>query len=229
MSDIELIPAATVILARDGEAGPEVLMLKRNSKIAFGGMWVFPGGRLDPEDHVTGDLVEASRNAAVREANEEAGLVVAAQDLVAWSYWVPPVKSSLKLAGPRRRFSTWFFLAEAPAGEVTIDDGEIHEHSWLTPESAMAKRNAGEIELAPPTWVTLHQLHQHPTVADARAYGAQLSTTPYFETRPLATTPMSLAWAGDHAYDGGDPHDDGPRNRLVLDESGWVYDFRPFD
>ena len=25
-------------------------MLRRNAKIDFGGMWVFPGGRIDPED-----------------------------------------------------------------------------------------------------------------------------------------------------------------------------------
>ncbi len=48
--DDELIPAATVILAKDAEPGIEVLMLRRNSAIAFGGAWVFPGGRVDPED-----------------------------------------------------------------------------------------------------------------------------------------------------------------------------------
>ena len=224
MSDDELIPAATVILARDGSQGPEVLMLKRNSKIAFGGMWVFPGGRLDPVDQVNDDLVESSRNAAVREAIEEAGLAVAAADLVPWSFWVPPLVSAIKTAGPRRRFAIWFFLAEAPVGEVTIDNGEIHEHSWLTPGEAMTKRNLGEIELAPPTWVTLHQLHQHATVADARRYGAGLTATPYFETRPLATKPITLAWEGDNAYDGGDPDEPGPRNRLRMAESGWEYE-----
>ena len=45
-----LIPAATVVLLRDGNAGVEVLMLKKNSKITFGGMWVFPGGKIDAED-----------------------------------------------------------------------------------------------------------------------------------------------------------------------------------
>ena len=42
------IPAATVVLLRDGEAEPETLMLHRTSKVHFGGMWVFPGGRIDP-------------------------------------------------------------------------------------------------------------------------------------------------------------------------------------
>ena len=39
--------AATVVLLRDGAGGLETLLLRRNSRIAFGGMWVFPGGRVD--------------------------------------------------------------------------------------------------------------------------------------------------------------------------------------
>ena len=66
--------AATVILLREGDSGLETLMLKRNSKIAFGGMWVFPGGRVDPEDWngvEEGDELAASRRAATRESVEE--------------------------------------------------------------------------------------------------------------------------------------------------------------
>ena len=67
------ILAATVILLRDGPTGLETLMLKRNSKIVFGGMWVFPGGRLDAADWhgvEEGDVLGASRRAASREAME---------------------------------------------------------------------------------------------------------------------------------------------------------------
>ena len=62
--DGEAIPAATVILLRDTPAGVETLMLRRNSKLAFGGMWVFPGGRVDPTDHegaVDADLLEEGK------------------------------------------------------------------------------------------------------------------------------------------------------------------------
>ena len=58
MPDDELppaIPAATVVLLRDAPGGVETLMLRRNSKLAFaGGAWVFPGGRIDPEDYPGG-------------------------------------------------------------------------------------------------------------------------------------------------------------------------------
>ena len=57
------IPAATVVLVRDGAGDDgmgdhgclEVLMLHRVSKVAFGGMWVFPGGKVDDDDRRPGD------------------------------------------------------------------------------------------------------------------------------------------------------------------------------
>ena len=73
--DDTIVPAATVVLVRDGDAGLETLMLHKNSKLAFGGMWVFPGGRIDDEDREGAESAEdAARRAAVREAVEEADL-----------------------------------------------------------------------------------------------------------------------------------------------------------
>ena len=44
-------PAATVILMRDALGGGfEILMVKRSSRSTFGSIYVFPGGKLDPED-----------------------------------------------------------------------------------------------------------------------------------------------------------------------------------
>src|SRR3981081_2048571 len=85
------IPAATVILLRDGADGLETLMLHRNDRGAFGGMWVFPGGRVDPADLEPdgGDLSGAWRG-SVRETLEEAWLVIDFDDLVTVSHWVPP-------------------------------------------------------------------------------------------------------------------------------------------
>ena len=87
---VEAAPAATVVCLRDGAAGLEVLLGRRSSKLAFhGGAWVFPGGRIDPEDYPGGVVSEdpdavhtAARTAAAREAMEEAGLVVDPDSLV---------------------------------------------------------------------------------------------------------------------------------------------------
>ncbi len=45
------VPAATVVLLRDGPEGLEVLLVKRHSKShVLGGAYVFPGGKLDEQD-----------------------------------------------------------------------------------------------------------------------------------------------------------------------------------
>ena len=49
----EVRDAATVVLLRDTAEGIEVFLMRRVTTMAFAaGMHVFPGGRLDPDDHV---------------------------------------------------------------------------------------------------------------------------------------------------------------------------------
>ena len=70
-------PASTVILLRGGRRALEVQLLRRTPAARFmGGAWVFPGGAVDPGDERAGDAGAdaAERRAAVREAEEEAGI-----------------------------------------------------------------------------------------------------------------------------------------------------------
>ncbi|MEI7548063.1 MAG: NUDIX domain-containing protein [Actinomycetota bacterium] len=74
-AEVPIRPAATVMLLRDTPPGLEVFMLRRHSAMAFaGGVYVFPGGRVDDADG-TGD--EAFVVAAIRECYEEAGILLA--------------------------------------------------------------------------------------------------------------------------------------------------------
>jgi 8-oxo-dGTP pyrophosphatase MutT (NUDIX family) len=91
-------PAATVIVARDASPQFEIFMLRRTNAAVFaGGMYVFPGGRVDDEDAspvyervLTGptDQQRPQRNAlgehwqrywltGIRETFEEAGILLA--------------------------------------------------------------------------------------------------------------------------------------------------------
>ena len=81
-----LIPAATVVIMRDSKSGIELLMLRKNSKVAFGGMWVFPGGKIDENDKVIDsdgslDELATATNAAARETFEEAAISVSQENL----------------------------------------------------------------------------------------------------------------------------------------------------
>jgi 8-oxo-dGTP pyrophosphatase MutT (NUDIX family) len=87
-SDNVPVPAATVVLLRDRPAF-EVLMICRHESSSFaGGALVFPGGRVDPADrseewrgHAEGladdPRIAAAQVAAIREAYEEVGVLLA--------------------------------------------------------------------------------------------------------------------------------------------------------
>ncbi len=99
--------SAAVILLRDAGDPFELLLVQRNPAQRFmGGFWVFPGGAVDADE---GDGDDAHRAAAVRELQEEAGVVVRADELVKYSRWITPELL-------RIRFDAHFFLALAPAG-----------------------------------------------------------------------------------------------------------------
>ena len=215
----EPVAAATVLLLRDGSDGLETLMLRKNSKIAFGGMWVFPGGRVDDSDrtglHDADDLAHA-RIAAVREAEEETGLIVKPHEMVPFSHWTPPAITP-------RRFLTWFFAAAAPDGSVTIDQGEIHESQWMSPRAAIERRDAGEIEVAPPTFVSLFELAGWRDVGTALDE-LQARVPERFETRiHVADTGPVAIWQGDAGYRADDPEQAGARHRLVMGKQRWRY------
>src|SRR3954463_12533676 len=71
-------PASTVMLLRDvADGGIEVFMLRRTKAAVFaGGMYVFPGGRVEAADGEEGSD-DAYKVAAIRECFEEAGVLLA--------------------------------------------------------------------------------------------------------------------------------------------------------
>ena len=81
------IPAATLVIFRDAaEGAPELLMVRRSNNMVFAaGAVVFPGGRVDADDHYLAkvfgnDMDEneaAARVAAIRETLEETGVPIA--------------------------------------------------------------------------------------------------------------------------------------------------------
>ena len=219
-SGVEAAPAATVVLLRDGEEGLEVLLGRRSSKLAFhGGAWVFPGGRIDPGDYgdAPDDLASAARRGAVREAKEEAGVDVDADSLVHLSNWTTP-------EGSPKRFATWFFVGPVAGGDAVADGAETETLQWFRPDEALAAQASGEIELAPPQYVTLLDLRGHLSVADAMQ--AVRSTPPidYLPRFHFVDGGAMCVYPEDVAYDDLAMLDTpGPRHRLLLRGSDWEY------
>jgi 8-oxo-dGTP pyrophosphatase MutT (NUDIX family) len=139
-----------------------VLLLKRTEKARFmPGVWVFPGGGVDPEDG-TGEA--GYRACAVRELEEEAGIALSDdEELVLFSRWITPEVIS-------RRFDAWFFLALSPAHTPPEPDGvETTEARWFEPRAALDAQAAGELALAFPTINQLRSLLPFQTSDEAIA------------------------------------------------------------
>ncbi len=148
--------AASLIVWRIGPAGPEVLMGKRHARHRFmPDVMVFPGGRVDPDDHrqpavselqpVTRRMLErratpgrarALAIAAARELQEETGLVLGearGADLAALHYICRAVTPGRRPI----RFNARFLAAPAEAVHGAIaGSGELENLGWYTPEQA---------------------------------------------------------------------------------------------
>jgi 8-oxo-dGTP pyrophosphatase MutT (NUDIX family) len=141
--------AATVVLLRDGPGGLEAYLQLRPPGMGFaGGLWVFPGGRVDDADRdpavdaswagpppaawgerlgVGADEARGQVVAACREVLEEAGLLLAT-----------PGPGTAELAEARRELlagSVRFAELLARLG-VRLDAGRLRYWAWwLTPEA----------------------------------------------------------------------------------------------
>lgn len=145
-------PAATVILLRQGRAGPEVLMGQRGAAAAFmPSKFVFPGGAVDAGDAAVplarplpaacakrlGGDAPALAAAAIRELWEETGLALgrpgpwnapegwhgfAARGLQPDAAALRFVFRAITPPGRTRRFDARFFLADAAAVAGDTDD-----------------------------------------------------------------------------------------------------------
>ncbi len=157
--------AATIVLLRDSDRGPEVWLQERSRAVGFmPSAWVFPGGRVDPgdEDGLSSPDERVPRafwTAAVRELAEEANIQLPLDALRPYARWITPT------AEPRR-FDTLFFVARAPEGAAPRVDGqEAVAGGWFGVGDAVDRIEAGTLPTAPPTLRTLWELRDEPDVA----------------------------------------------------------------
>ena len=145
MSDVAVArPSSTVVLARAAAGAPELLLVQRHERLAFGGAHAFPGGVLEPAasgvyEHCIGvPAAEADAllnvdgglayfSAAVRELFEESGVLLATVG-----------RAGVDLAAARDALNdgslNWQSFVDENALRLHCD--ALHYFSfWITPEA----------------------------------------------------------------------------------------------
>jgi len=91
--EVEIRPAATVMLIAD-RPDLQVFMMERNANIVFaGGMWVFPGGRVDANDDP-----KTFQKLSTHRSDEEASYLMDL-DKGGLSYYIAAIRESFEEAG----------------------------------------------------------------------------------------------------------------------------------
>ena len=97
----------------------------------------------------------------LRSALKARGLTIDLSCLVPFARWITPEPEV-------RRFDARFFMLRAPEGQAGAHDThETMASSWEAPRDVLARFDAGDVQLAPPTHRTLELLSTHVTVDSA--------------------------------------------------------------
>ena len=172
------------------------------------GLWVFPGGKIEALDEGDDDLEQARRGAA-RELQEEAGLSFPAETLLTFSHWLTPVVV-------KRRFATWFFIAEVGSDEpVRVDGSEIVAHEWWRPRDAIRAHHEGQLPITPPTLVSLHDLQGEDDPSVLLAQLGERVPRRFFPRVVRDDDQMVFLYEGDAAYESGDLTQQGAQHRTL--------------
>jgi 8-oxo-dGTP diphosphatase len=105
---VERLDVAVAVVMREGR----VLVARRASGSHLGGLWEFPGGKIEPG--------EAAQAAAARELAEETGLLAGTTE---------PLTTFVH-SYPDRTVRLHVFLARRPEGEVVPGTGQVWE--WVS-------------------------------------------------------------------------------------------------
>ena len=145
---VRALPSATVVLLREGERHPELLMVKRRAGDAFGESYAFPGGVVDHDEsdahgRIDGRTVDEANtilgvsedgldyySAAIRELFEESGILLARTDDGEWAT-VTPELQKLRVEVDKGRLP-WSEFLETQSLRLACDALNYFAH-WETP------------------------------------------------------------------------------------------------
>lgn len=175
---VPALPSASVVLLREGEQYPELLMVKRRAGDAFGESYAFPGGVVDHDesdahgriDGMTADDANAILgisedgldyySAAIRELFEESGILLARTDEGEWAT-VTPELQELRVEVDKGRLR-WSEFLETQGLRLACDALHYFAH-WETPL------------VRPKRWSTRFFLAETPSGQDAIHDGSEVT------------------------------------------------------
>jgi 8-oxo-dGTP pyrophosphatase MutT (NUDIX family) len=119
-------------------------------------------------------------------------------DLIApWAHWITPVSEP-------RRFSTRFFIAALPAGQLArVAGGEADRSTWLAPHAALDALQRGQLAMMPPTAAVLAEIGTYPDVGSVLAAAAKRKIQAVRPQVAIDAEGARLLLPGDEGYDGG--------------------------
>ena len=210
------IPSATLVLIRDSDDGIQALLMRRHKNIKFcGGVWVFPGGAVEPVDQ-SSSVLETAKNAAVRETLEESAIATNSDQLQLIAKWTTPEIAP-------KRFETFFFVAAADDQKAQADGHEMVDSLWATPAKAIALHRAQEIDMLPPTLVSLLLIANYKTVNEALAGLATKSVMHFLPKVCMKNEQLVMLYPGDSGYAEAAANDLQCLHRCQHMSDGWHY------
>jgi len=159
---------------------------------------------------------------ALRGALTARGLVIDLGSLVPFARWITP-------AAEARRFDTRFFMMRTPAGQDGAhDEYETMASFWATPRDVLARWEAREVQLAPPTHHTLLRLAESATVDEALALAGAFPLDPVCPALVDYDGTIALTLPGDPDHPQAQRIIEG-KTRYVLRDEQWRPEDPPSD
>jgi 8-oxo-dGTP pyrophosphatase MutT (NUDIX family) len=175
------LPASTVVLARPGAAGNfEIYLNRRPEQMdTYAGVYVFPGGRVEPSDW-SGAMIGLTRGVTAVEAREKLGVDL--QPELCLGHWIAAVRELFEEVGIH------FFYSESALTEAFADRMHARRGALQRGEIGLAEMLSAErlfCDLAPLRYIFHRVTPEH--------YRIRFDTRFYLAALPVGQFPLDAA------------------------------------